>query len=312
MEISAGASAMLALDVLKLGTALSIGLFVCLFVIGLFAQRGRTEITPQREIALATGHADRKTVFEVPFLQPVMWLLLVLTRYLRMAPLKRWLREKLIAAGSPNFYTADEFIALAMLWGIVLAVVGQLVNLVVFAFPLFVAMPISGLLGFIGVLYYIYGEADKRINTIARRVPYTLDLISLAMGAGATFTEATRTVIREEPDHPFNVELSTVLGEVALGTTRRQALRNMADRVPLDSLRAIVASIIQAEGLGTPLSDVLKEQANLMRLLRSVRAEELAARASVKILLPGVLIMMAVVLTIFAPLIILGIRGELM
>ena len=142
-------------------------------------------------------------------------------------------------------------------------------------------------------------------------MPYTLDLVSLAMGAGATFTEAVRTVVREDPEHPFNVELNTVLAEVGLGTTRQQALRNMIDRIALESLRSIVAAIIQAEALGSPLSDVLKGQADLMRLQRSVRAEKLAAQASVRILLPGVLILVSVVLTIFAPLIILAVRGEL-
>ncbi len=135
--------------------------------------------------------------------------------------------------------------------------------------------------------------------------------IALAMGAGATFTEAVRTVIREDPKHPFNVELNTVLAEVELGTTRQQALRNMADRVPLESLRSIVASIIQAEGLGTPLSDVLKGQATLMRLQRSVRAEKLAAAASVRILVPSLLILVSVVLTVFGPVIIRAIKGEL-
>jgi tight adherence protein C len=154
-------------------------------------------------------------------------------------------------------------------------------------------------------------KAGKRIRLISRHVPYALDLIALAMGAGATFTEAVRTVVREDPEHPFNVELNTVMAEIELGTTRAQALRNLADRIPLEGLRSIIAAIIQAEGLGTPLSDVLKQQSNLLRLQRSVRAEKLAAAASVRILVPSLLILISVVLTIFAPIIIRAVKGEL-
>jgi tight adherence protein C len=118
-------------------------------------------------------------------------------------------------------------------------------------------------------------------------------------------------VIREDPNHPFNVELNTLLAEVDLGTTRALALVNLSSRIPLETLRSIVAAITQAESLGTPLSGVLKEQADLMRLQRSVRAEKLAAAASVRILLPSLLILMSVVLAVFAPIIIRALKGEL-
>ena len=173
-------------------------------------------------------------------------------------------------------------------------------------------MPLVGLVfGFGGTVYGLFGQAAKRVRNISKRVPYTLDLISLAMGAGATFTEAVRTVVREDPTHPFNVELNTVLAEMELGTTRRQALASLSERIPLDGLRSIIAAVVQAEQLGTPLSDVLKQQADLLRLQRSVRAEKAAASASVRILLPGVLILMSVVLTVFGPVIIRALKGQL-
>jgi tight adherence protein C len=228
-----------------------------------------------------------------------------------MPTVKAKLYETLVAAGNPNAYTSDEFLAVAMLWGLILGALLEGANLLVgHGFSL--AMPIIGFLAGVAiVIYNLHSSAATRVRLIGRRVPYTLDLVSLAMGAGATFTEAVRTVIREDAKHPFNVELNTVLAEVELGTTRAQALRNMSDRVPLESLRSIVASIIQAEGLGTPLSDVLKGQASLMRLQRSVRAEKLAAAASVRILVPSLLILMSVVLTVFAPIIIRAVKGEL-
>ena len=102
-----------------------------------------------------------------------------------------------------------------------------------------------------------------------------------------------------------------MLAEVELGKTRNEALQNMAARIPLESLRVIVGSILQAESLGTPLTDVLKAQANLLRHQRSVRAEKLAATASVRILVPSVLILIAVVIIVFAPVILRWYQGAL-
>lgn len=297
---------------LKIITGVAIFLFVFVFIMAIFGQRGRAEITPEREIALASGAADRKTVFEMPVIQPVVWLMLVTARQLPIPVLKVKLRRTLVAAGSPNFYTPDEFIAVAMLWGLVIGIILEVIS-IKFIGGASIILPVSGfLIGIAGVVYHLYSKASNRIRQIGRRMPYTLDLIALAMGAGATFTEAVRTVVGEDPEHPFSVELNTVLAEIDLGTTRRRALMNMTDRIPQESLRSIVAAIIQAETLGTPLSDILKQQADLLRLQRSVRAEKLAASASVRILIPSLLILLSVVLTVFATIIIKGVRGELM
>lgn len=300
---------------IRLAAVAAVFVFVLTFVLAVFGQRGRSEISPQREVALAAGHLDRQTVFENPLVSPIMWLLLTVAQRLPAPWLKQRVQERLVAAGSPNFYTCEEFLAVSMLWGVVTGLVLALGNLMLSDQPSLLgllATPMVGFgIGFGGYMYHLHSEANDRVHLISKRIPYTLDLVALSMSAGATFTEAVRTVVHEDSAHPFNVELNTVLAEVELGTTRAQALRNLANRVPLESLRSIVASIIQAEGLGTPLSDVLKGQANLLRLQRSVRAEKLAAQASVRILVPSMLILMSVVLAVFAPFIIKALKGKL-
>ncbi|HDZ22117.1 hypothetical protein LCGC14_0302400 [marine sediment metagenome] len=298
--------------------ALHIGLSVAVFatvfmlVLALLGQPGKIQVSPQREAALATGHSDRRTVFEKPLTRPIMWPLLALGHRLAIPHTKGWLRRTLVAAGSPEYYTAEEYLALSTLTGCVLGaclvLLGMLmsggqVSLFAFAIGVIFGTGLS--------LYQLYDKASRRVRLISRRVPYALDLISLAMGAGATFTEAVQTVVREEGDDPFNVELKAMLAEMELGTTRRRALENMAKRVPLDQLRSIISSIVQAEELGTPLADVLHSQANLLRLHRSVRAENAAAVASVRILVPSLLILMAVILAVFAPAILKATSGGL-
>jgi tight adherence protein C len=284
---------------------------VLLFVYAIFSQPGRIRMSPQREAAIATGHTDRRTLFEVPVLRPVLWLLLVLAHRLAVPRVKRWLRRTLVAAGSPKYYTAEEVLALAMFFGAALGVLLEAVYLLLFGRFGLIGLGVGLIVGVFLSLYQLQDAAWKRIRRISRRLPYALDLIALAMGAGATFTEAVRTVVRERTDDPFHVELRAMLAEMDLGTTRRQALLSLADRVGLDSLRSIVASVVQAEELGTPLSDVLRDQSALLRLQRSVRAEELAARAGVRILVPCVLLVVAVILTVFGPAIVRVARGGL-
>ncbi len=289
----------------QLGLSIGILVAVTLLIVAVFGQTGQIEISPQRQAALATGHTDRRTVFEQPLLRPVIWLLLGMSHRLAMPKFKEWLRRKLVAAGSPEYYTAEEYLALSLLTGVALAGVIELVYVLVPPHQLSFMAIVSGLVLGTGLnVYQLYARADNRIRQISKRVPYAIDLISLAMGAGATFTEAVSAVVRkarDEEDDPFHVELRAMLAEIELGTTRRQALRNLADRIPLDLLRSIVASVIQAEELGTPLAEVLHSEATLLRMQRSLRAENAAAVASVRILVPSLLILMSVVLAVFAP-----------
>ncbi|MHC4716554.1 MAG: hypothetical protein ACYS5V_06265, partial [Planctomycetota bacterium] len=118
IAIASALAALTADDWLRVAVAASIFAAVTAGVIGLFGQKGKVEVTPERRIALATGASDRHTVFEMGPLQPLMWLLLTAARRIGLRGLKKRLDATLVAAGSPNFYTADEFLAVAMLWGL--------------------------------------------------------------------------------------------------------------------------------------------------------------------------------------------------
>ena len=283
--------------------AIMIGLaaFVVMLVKALFSGRTEPKLSPQREIAIATGHTDRRTLFENPLIRPLLWILLSITHSMNMPKLKNWVNQQLVAAGSPDYFTPEEYITLSLFYGLSFAGLLEL-------FSLLATGSISVSAFFLGILFgtglslfSIKNSAQNRLLGITKKLPYTLDLISLAMGAGATFVEATKTVIKDDPEDQFNIELQAVLSEMEYGTTRRQALENMADRVPIPSVQNLVSSIIQAEELGTPLAKVLRDQSQLLRMQRSVRAEQLAASASIKILIPSLLLLLAAVLTIFGP-----------
>ncbi|MHB1157198.1 MAG: type II secretion system F family protein [Phycisphaerales bacterium] len=271
---------------------------VALLVWSVFRIRLKGEPPVNRRIALALGIAARQTVFDMPVTRQFMLAMLLASQ--RFPFFRKRVRQDLEACGNPNAYSAEEYLALCfasavigMILGLFLAgTFGTLGVVVLFASPF---------IGFYIPLWALHESGFTRTLRIAKKVPYSLDLIALMMEAGSTFTEAIDTVIRDEPHDDFHQELRLVQGEIEFGSTRAAALTSMANRIPLDSLRGVVGAINQSEALGTPLSVILKNQASMLRHLRSVRAEELAAKASLSILVPSMLILLAVVLVMFSP-----------
>jgi tight adherence protein C len=281
---------------------------IALLTWALFRNPAKPEPPMDRRIALALGLPSRQTVFELPAIGRVMGLL--------MGPAGRFplgrvrIRRDLDASGNPNGYSVDEYLAICLagaiaLTGVVvlmLGAIGQFDWLMVMAAP-----P----LGFVIPLVVLREAAQARMKAIARKLPYTMDLIALLMEAGATFAQAVRTLVTDEPDDELNRELKIVEAQIGFGTTRAAALEGLARRIPLESLRSMVGAINQAEALGTGLSVILKNQSGMIRMLRSVRAEEASASAATRILLPSMLILIAVVMMVFAPLVIKWIEGRL-
>lgn len=254
-----------------------------------------------RRIAVAVGAGERQTLFENPATAPIMALLQQIGSRFNLPALRAAVRRDLNASGNPNGYNVDEYIALSLFSGILIAIIFGFLTWLLLGLPDPLTMILTGLLGFGLPIWVLRGDANKRLSRISKRLPYSLDLIALMMASGATFPEAIATVIRDEPDDDFNQELAVVQSEIEFGTSRAKALQNLADRIPIESLRSVVGAINQSEALGTPLSVILKTQSGMMRQHRSVRAEKLSASASLRILVPSMLILIAVVIVALGP-----------
>ena len=258
----------------------------------------------------ATGSPDRNTLFENPLMAPVLVLALALTRRFDFPGLRAKVRRDLDASGNPSSYSVDEYLAITM----ACAVTAMLLAALFMGFwagrRIPMVMFLAMILGFVGPLWSLRSAAKARMRRISKKLPYTLDLIALMMGAGSTFTEAIDAIIRDEPDDDFNHELRIAGAEMEMGATRAAALESMAQRVPIDALLSVVGAINQAERLGTPLSTILSVQAQMLRMYRSIRAEKLAASADLQILLPTLLVLIAALLTLIGPIIIQLIRGD--
>jgi tight adherence protein C len=229
--------------------------------------------------------------------------------FMRALPAQRLrerLDQKLRVAGEPAGLCADELLALTLLSGLGVAGLGPLVSQLTalhwgYAIYLSVVGPALPILR-------LSGRARERSHELERSLPSAIDLCVLCMGAGCDFPAALRFVVGDTPQ-PGSVcheQLSRVLDDLALGRTRVEALEALAARTTSPAVREFVAAVCQSEQKGTPLVDSLSIQASTLRLRRSVRAEELAARASVKMMLPLLLLVSSLMLVIFGPFIVTG------
>jgi tight adherence protein C len=151
---------------------------------------------------------------------------------------------------------------------------------------------------------------NKRQKAIVRALPFSVDLLTLVVEAGLDFSQGIQRVVDRGPEGPLRDELSLMLREIRLGTTRSEALRSLADRCVVPEISAFSSVLVQADRLGASIGPVLRAQSDLMRAERFQRAEKAGATASSMVLLPLVLfILPAALLVIVGPVLLRFIYG---
>ena len=116
-------------------------------------------------------------------------------------------------------------------------------------------------------------------------IPDTLDLLTISVRAGLGFDAALGKVV-EKLKGPLSDEFRRALAEVRVGKARRDALRDIVPRTEVPPLTNFIGAIIQAEQLGVSITKVLQVQSEQLRIERRQRAEEMAAKAPIKMLFP--------------------------
>jgi tight adherence protein C len=150
---------------------------------------------------------------------------------------------------------------------------------------LVIAAPAAAVAGFFLPNVLLYNAALKRDIEIRKSLPDALDLLTISVEAGLGFDAALSQVARNTQG-PLAGEFFRVLQEMQIGKSRAAAFRALADRTDVPEMRSFVTSLVQADGFGIPIADVLREQASEMRIKRRQRAEERAQKVPVKILFP--------------------------
>jgi tight adherence protein C len=195
--------------------------------------------------------------------------------------------RRLAMAGNPGDLRLTDWLGVKMLVGIATG------GIVFVIFGLLAGGIIAGLLlGLVGIgigyllpEFWLGGRIKARQKVILKMIPDTLDLLTISVRAGLGFDAALAKVVEKLPG-PLSDEFRRALAEVRVGKTRRDALRDMVPRTNVQPLSNFIGAIIQAEQLGVSISKVLQVQSEQLRIERRQRAEEMAARAPIKMLFP--------------------------
>jgi tight adherence protein C len=158
--------------------------------------------------------------------------------------------------------------------------------------------------GYLLPFLYVRRRAKYRVLELQETLPDTLDLLVVCVEAGLGIDAALVRVANEQVEQGLIIgeELQLTTQEIQAGIGRREALGRLGDRSGLDDLQSLVTFLIQTEELGGSIARSLRVFATTMRQKRSQRAEELARKAVIKLILPlAFCILPALFLVIFAP-----------
>jgi tight adherence protein C len=144
---------------------------------------------------------------------------------------------------------------------------------------------VGGVLGYLLPGMWLGQQIKKRKHNITKALPDALDLLTISVEAGLAFDLAL-TRVADKWDNELSTEFKRALTDTRLGRSRRDALKEMAQRTGVDDVQTFVAAIIQAEQLGVSIGKILRIQSDQMRIRRRQRAEEAAHKAPILMLIP--------------------------
>jgi tight adherence protein C len=194
---------------------------------------------------------------------------------------------RLAMAGNPSDMHTAEFLGLKAVVAFIAAAIALAVLTIVgknLPFGL-AAAAIFGIIGFVLPDFWLSRRIKSRRKGILLAIPDTLDLITISVRAGLGFDAALGKVV-EKTKGPLADEFRRGLAEIRVGKSRREALRDIVTRTKVPALSNFIGAIIQAEQLGVSISKVLQVQSEQLRIERRQRAEEMAAKAPIKMLFP--------------------------
>ena len=198
--------------------------------------------------------------------------------------------KRLALAGNPGDLRVADWLGIKAVG----AIVGAILFFALFVVPGLVSVPVPVGLAMIlvGVLFgytvpefWLGGRVRARQKLILLQIPDALDLLTISVRAGLGFDGALGKVV-EKLKGPLTDEFRRALAEIRVGKARRDALRDIVPRTEVQALSNFIGAVIQAEQLGVSISKVLQVQSEQLRIERRQRAEEMAAKAPIKMLLP--------------------------
>jgi tight adherence protein C len=177
--------------------------------------------------------------------------------------------------------------------------------------PLFVYGLAAGL-GFLVPDYWVSSRISERQMKLRLGLPDALDLIVICVEAGLTMDRATMRASEEMRGSQPAIadELNLVYLEQRAGRPRAEAWKHLAERTEVDTIRSMTSILIQADKFGTSIGKTLRVYSETLRIRRRQEVEELAAKTTVKLVFPLVLLIFpSLFLVILGPSMILIMEG---
>ncbi|HEY7035932.1 MAG TPA: type II secretion system F family protein [Thermomicrobiales bacterium] len=248
-------------------------------------------------------HQELQQPFSERVIKPIIkgWAIKIGSR----SPVQAHERTRLLLAqaGNPSGLGPAEFLGLKVLLAIGLGG-GSFVLFMLsrMAPPMNLIIPAAlAVFGYLLPGIWLKRQIKSRKKEITKALPDAIDLLTISVESGLGFDPALMRVA-EKWDNHLSREFARVLSEMRIGKSKREALREMSQRVGEDGLTTFVSAVIQADQLGVAITQVLRIQSEAMRIRRRQRAEELAQKAPIKMLFPmAFLIFPALYVVILGP-----------
>ncbi|HZG58204.1 type II secretion system F family protein [Paenibacillus sp.] len=231
---------------------------------------------------------DRANVYEVPLFQRLLAPLLqkFATFVGRLTP--RRYREFLLRVTLLLTEPVDVARLIAAKW---LLFVGTMLVFGALTFATRTSSPVLWLLPI--VVFFLpdlllRGRVNAQRRRMQSELPYLLDILSVILEAGTSFDSALGKICSKR-DGPLYKELQRTMREMAVGSTREEALRHTAERIQLADFSALVRALIQADKMGVSIVKTIRLQSEQLRIKRAQRIREQAMKLPVKMMFPLVL-----------------------
>jgi tight adherence protein C len=201
-------------------------------------------------------------------------------------------RRMLINAGyrrakAPIFYTGAKLLLATVSVTLVAAIPAKVLGFPSMNTLIFYYL-VAATCGYYSPLIWLKRAIADRQEALQRAIPDALDLMVVCVEAGLGLDQAMARVAAEinQPHSALGDELAVLGLELRAGVQRQEALRSLAQRTNLEEVRNLVALLVQTDRFGTSIGQALRVHADSMRTTRRLKAEELAAKLPVKLLLP--------------------------
>jgi tight adherence protein C len=282
---------------LLLAVVVGLGILMVFYGLSRTPSTNTAQMVQQRLQVYGAGGSDKPlTIEEVElarpfserFLRPAIERLGNLLSRSTPAKARQDLDNRLELAGRPGNLTPADFGAIRLVAAAIMAAIGLLVGLLL-GTPIYlvISLAIGAVLGYYLPVLWLKQKVDARRAAIQKGLPDAMDLLVIAVDAGLGF-DAALARVTDKYKNALSDMFAKVLREVSLGRPRLEAMDEMGRSSGVDDLHNFIQAIIQSEQFGTGIGKILRIQADEMRRKRRQRAQEKAAQATLKMMLPMV------------------------